>query len=376
MKILAHLLLASSVVVGCAAPAPPQTHVPAASSSVGHQAEATKALPMKDADVIAAGRRWTAAFYARRTQAMWDAMSNDMRQVVGDKNKLDAFRDSQDAELGPEAAVVEETVERDGPGATYVRVAKFEKASVPFKVVIGLSGATIDTFAVLPAKPLEPAPTTKLDYKTRAPLRLPFDGTWTVGWGGRTLEENQHVVVRDQRFAYDFLVKQNGATHRGDGKSNGDYFCYGQELLAPAAGRIITAVDGIADNVPGVMDPDHLAGNYVIIDHGSGEFSLLAHLQPRSLAVKEGENVTTGQLLGLCGNSGNSSEPHLHYQLQDGPKFGDADGLPAQFRNYVADDKVVTSGEPLRGQRISHAARQPAKKSSTAPARSAKKARR
>jgi murein DD-endopeptidase MepM/ murein hydrolase activator NlpD len=68
--------------------------------------------------------------------------------------------------------------------------------------------------------------------------------------------------------------------------------------------------------------------------------------------VKEGQSVTSGQVVGRCGNSGNSSEPHLHYQLQNGPKFGDADGVPAQLHDYVADGKPVTSGEPVRGQTI------------------------
>ena len=374
MKILAHLLLCSSVLVGCA-PATPR-HVGAAVAAPSPSANAAKSAPANDADAIAAGRLWTAAFYDRQTQKMWNAMSDGMRKVVGDKNGIDSFRSAIDDELGPEAAVVEEKVERDGADFTYVRVAKFEKQSVPFKVIVGISGSRIDAFAVKPAKELGPAPTTKLDYKTRAPLRLPFDGTWFVGWGGRTLEQNQHVVMRDQRFAYDFLVTKNGETHRGDGKANTDYFCYGQKLLAPAAGRIITTVDGIPDNVPGQMDPEHAAGNYVIIDHGSGEFSLLAHLQPRSLAVKDGDDVVGGQLLGLCGNSGNSSEPHLHYQLQNGPKYGDADGLPAQFRGYVADDKPVANGEPIRGQTIKHAPREHVKKTMAAPSPSPKNARR
>src|SRR5262249_25453278 len=135
-------------------------------------------------------------------------------------------------------------------------------------------------------------------------------------------------------------------------KQNSDYFCYGKNLLAPAPGRIISAVDGLPDNVPGTMDPRHPAGNYVIIDHGKSEFSLLAHLQPGSLAVHEGQAVTSGQIVGRCGNSGNSSEPHLHYHLQNGPRFGDADGLPAQFRDYLVDGHAVVSGEPVQGQTV------------------------
>jgi murein DD-endopeptidase MepM/ murein hydrolase activator NlpD len=62
--------------------------------------------------------------------------------------------------------------------------------------------------------------------------------------------------------------------------------------------------------------------------------------------------VARGQRLGECGNSGNSSEPHLHYQLQDGPEMGPSAGLPAQFTDYLADGQPVARGEPVRGQAI------------------------
>ena len=71
-----------------------------------------------------------------------------------------------------------------------------------------------------------------------------------------------------------------------------------------------------------------------------------------SVRVKPDQLVAEGDTLGLCGNSGNSSEPHLHYHLQNGPAFGAADGLPAFFNDYVADDKPVARGEPVRGQAI------------------------
>jgi murein DD-endopeptidase MepM/ murein hydrolase activator NlpD len=62
-------------------------------------------------------------------------------------------------------------------------------------------------------------------------------------------------------------------------------------------------------------------GNYVIIDHGNGEYSFLAHLKKGSMVVAVGDSLKSGQFIGLCGNSGNSSEPHLHYHLQNKPIF-------------------------------------------------------
>ena len=115
------------------------------------------------------------------------------------------------------------------------------------------------------------------------------------------------------------------------------------------------AEDEIEDNAPGVMNPRRPLGNHVILDHRNGEFSVLAHLHQGSLTVKTGDRVKAGQVLGTCGNSGNSSEPHLHYHLQNSPEFKTGAGLPAQFVDYSADGQSVDRGEPTRGQFI-HAA--------------------
>ena len=309
-------------------------------------------LSAGDARLIADGRRWTEAFYARQTQAFWDHLSPRFQKSFVDKKGVDDFRDEMEAQLGSETQILSEDVERSGDGLWYVRVAKFSRRAEPVRVRVAVEDDTILGFGIRPEGKPAAAPTTKLDYQTRAPLRLPFDGEWRVAWGGRTVEKNQHVVARDQRFAYDFVVEENGVTHRGDGTKNDDYYCYGRPILAPAEGRVAVVVDGIPENVPGRMDEKSLAGNYVMLDHGGDEVSLFAHLIPGSIPVRVGERVKPGQLLGRCGNSGNASEPHLHYQLQDSARFGDADGLPAQFRDYVADGKDIARGEPERGQAV------------------------
>lgn len=89
-----------------------------------------------------------------------------------------------------------------------------------------------------------------------------------------------------------------------------------------------------------------------MIDHGQGEHSLIAHLAQGSLAVRVGEQVTAGQRVGTCGNSGRSTLPHLHYHLQTGSAFGEGVGLPAQFNNCVVSGKPVARGEPQRGELI------------------------
>lgn len=190
------------------------------------------------------------------------------------------------------------------------------------------------------------------DYETRTTLRLPFDGEWWVFWGGRSREENYHRASELQRYAYDFVVRRDGSTHRGDGSRNQDYWCEGELVLAPAAGTVVVSEDGVPENVPGEMNADEKLGNHVVIDHGHGEFSLFAHLQAGSVSVERGAAVEAGTPVGACGNSGNSSEPHLHYQLQTGPDFFESESVPAPFHDYLSDGERVEVGEPRRGQAV------------------------
>jgi len=104
--------------------------------------------------------------------------------------------------------------------------------------------------------------------------------------------------------------------------------------------------------VPGQMDAEHVFGNHVVIDLGDGEYVVLAHLIRGSVAVKPGDRVAAGQAIALCGNSGHSSEPHLHVHLQTSPTLDDGEGLPMPFIDYRADGAPIARGEPVRGQTI------------------------
>ncbi len=232
-------------------------------------------------------------------------------------------------------------------------VADYEQARLDVRVVFDHEGKVGGLF-FKPSGGTPPvaAPTRFADYVTKTPLHLPFDGDWFVFWGGRTIEENYHVISVDQRFAYDFLVVRDGTSHRPDAKDNSGYYCWDSPIYAPAEGVVTESVDGIEDNVPGVMNRAAPAGNHVVIDHGNGEYSLLAHFRRGTVTVHVGDHVKAGALIGHSGNSGNSSEPHLHYHLQNGPHFGSGEGLPAPFRDYCADGKPLASGEPRRGQHI------------------------
>jgi murein DD-endopeptidase MepM/ murein hydrolase activator NlpD len=150
------------------------------------------------------------------------------------------------------------------------------------------------------------------------PFRPPFRDAWTVLWGGDTRELNHHVNNQAQKQAFDFfIVGENGKTYRSDGRTNEDYYAFGKEIIAPCNGEVVMVVDGIKDNLPGEMNPVYIPGNTVILKTPAGEFLVFAHFKQKSIVVRAGEKVKQGQLLGLCGNSGNSTEPHLHFHLQN-----------------------------------------------------------
>jgi hypothetical protein len=305
----------------------------------------------QDISPIERGRTYTTWFYEGKTSEIWQRSSPQVQQLFGDESGIQAFREQVAAMLGEEQSVQEEHVAHQLQTYTYTRVATFSKSPEPFEVQWAFDDAgMIVLFAIHPAQ--EEAPSDELDHETRTDLRLPFDGRWYVYWGGRTVYENYHAADPRQRFAYDLLIARNGMSHSGDGTRNDQYYCFGQDVLAPAGGVVAVATDGIADNTPGEMNPEMLLGNHVIIDHENGEFSFFAHLQQGSVQVEPGERVDQGDTIGRCGNSGNSSEPHLHYHMQTTATIGEGAGLPAQFQSYVADGEFVERGEPRQNQYI------------------------
>lgn len=179
----------------------------------------------------------------------------------------------------------------------------------------------------------------------------PFTGTWTVARGGLTPETSHSWDVPNQRYAYDFIITDDrGRSCRGDGKRLEDYYCFGREVLAPKDGEVVSIRDGERDFPhPGTGMLDPLArdarGNYVLIRHGPREYSLLAHLQRGSLRVRAGDLVRRGQVIGRCGNSGHSTEPHLHFHVQDHESFFLGAGLPVMF----ADGRFFNTGDRVCG---------------------------
>lgn len=154
-----------------------------------------------------------------------------------------------------------------------------------------------------------------------------------------------------QRFAIDFVRAEGGASFEGDPSDNASYFLYGADILAVAPGRIIATSDGMAENVPtDPPPPENVAtatGNHVVQALDDGHFALYAHLQPGSLRVQPGDEVTRGQVLGLVGNSGSSTEPHLHFHVSDGPSPIGSNGLPYVFDHFLLQATIDV--DPVAG---------------------------
>ncbi|MFG3347923.1 M23 family metallopeptidase [Streptomyces sp. NPDC048018] len=140
-----------------------------------------------------------------------------------------------------------------------------------------------------------------------------------------------------QRFAIDwYRVGEQGQTWQGDPALLTSYLSYGQPIVASAGGRVVQVQDGVPDNTPPRTPPippiEDTVGNHVTVEVAPGRFLLYAHMKPGSLRVREGDRVDPGQVLGLIGNSGNSTTPHLHFQVMTTPQFFPTDSPPFTFR--------------------------------------------
>lgn len=299
---------------------------------------------------LARGRAVSEAFLRGDMARVCGDMDAQVLQLFGSVAGLQAFRDELTKGFGEEKQVLgEETRPADGADI-YLRRSRWSLSEAPVIMQLALAEGKVVGFVVK----LEPvlAESRFLDHQTEAFLRLPFKGEWFVVWGGRSLEQNYHAANRAQRFAMDAVILRDGASHQGDPGTLENYHCWDQPILAPAEATVVTAVDGLPDNEIGSTDARNPVGNHVVLDFGTDEFGFLAHMRQGSVRVQAGETVTAGQELGRCGNSGNTSEPHLHFHLQTTPDLSNGEGLPAAFNDYMADGKVVEKGEPVAGQAI------------------------
>ncbi len=230
--------------------------------------------------------------------------------------------------------------------ATALYETTFEKANLAMLITLNSS----NQIAGLLFKPYSEA---KVIERNTTKMQVPFKGEWSVTWGGDTKELNYHVESVAQKNAFDILIRDsNGSTHKGDGQKNEDYYAFGQELFAPCDGEVVLVVDGVKDNLPGTLNPVYVPGNTVIIKTDLGEYVFFAHFKQHSIVVKQGQKVKAGELLGLCGNSGNSSEPHIHFHLQNVEDMNIAVGAKCYFEKIKVNGVLKSDYSPVKGEKI------------------------
>ncbi|MBH1942035.1 M23 family metallopeptidase [Mobilitalea sibirica] len=216
----------------------------------------------------------------------------------------------------------------------------------------------IDIFENLPVflqsmKMLIAIPVISIKYGKRLPSTenhtsdtkyiLPFEGEWFVVNGGTDQKTSHSWGIVPQRYAYDFFIlDEENKSFENTGDNLEDYYCYGKNILAPADGIVVALKNKYPNsnvNKNGKVEckAKDIRGNYITIKHNDKEYSNIAHIMPGSIKVEIGQKVTRGQVIARCGNSGNTSEPHIHYQVNDGKSFFFSAGLPIKFQKVIVD---------------------------------------
>jgi hypothetical protein len=204
-------------------------------------------------------------------------------------------------------------------------------------------------------------PANKDKAKLVISVRLPVNESVRIGWGGDSLGVNYHVFVPAERWAYDLI----GQPATINSSNLNDYGIYGMEVVAPASGMVISIQNDKVDLTPGIElesgDTKEMLGNYVFIQLDETQtYLVIAHLMQGSILVKSGQHITEGTPIAQVGNSGSSSEPHLHihHQRQDPSETSIflTEGLPLYFRDIdgpqmptggisIENDKEVPIGQ-------------------------------
>ena len=177
-----------------------------------------------------------------------------------------------------------------------------------------------------------------------------------------------HRWAAIEEFALDIAaLTGNGSTYRHKGTKMTDYAIFGKPVRAVANGKVVSVLATEADNVamlkrPGETDEAYFTrlqqgqmellakgmanvlGNHVVIDHGNGEYSIYAHLKQGSVRVKPGALLKAGEVFGQVGSSGNSTEPHLHFQICDGPDIANCRPIPGSFTGYRLPFELAPRG--------------------------------
>jgi hypothetical protein len=210
------------------------------------------------------------------------------------------------------------------------------------------------------------SPPLKVSSQAAIVLSPPFRGEGWVDANGCCQEVGPHRFVTNpmngrldpsEQFAIDWIkVDSQDKAFRGDGKTSEQWLCYGAEVLAVAPGTVVETMRDMPDQPPGTAPTNltipEIAGNHVLLDLGEGRYAMYAHLAPHSVTVHVGDRVKTGDKLGLLGNSGNTTGPHLHFQISDRPSTLDTTSLPFVFESMMLQSRTSANLDEIENYSI------------------------
>ncbi|MBF0323214.1 MAG: M23 family metallopeptidase, partial [Magnetococcales bacterium] len=178
-------------------------------------------------------------------------------------------------------------------------------------------------------------------------LRAPFLGRWHVYQGF----QGAHTHQGPWRHALDFHRLVHGQAYRGDGAALEDFYCFGEVVRSPAWGQVVAQRSDLPDLPPGEVDPVNCWGNYVLLAIGGDDHVLIGHLRQNSITVAWYEHVVPGQVIGQCGNSGRSPQPHIHLHVQTGHDLG-SPTRPFHLSGVCIGRQFLLDSTPTEGDQV------------------------
>nr|WP_299173100.1 M23 family metallopeptidase [uncultured Allomuricauda sp.] len=223
---------------------------------------------------------------------------------------------------------------------------------LPHKLTVHVEGLVNNDKRVITSRTIA-----VVNHKSLNSYVLPLKGSWTVAAGPSLIGHHRWGSI--QEFAFDFIKIGIGqSSFQNDGTQLEDFHAYGEAVYAIEDGVVVSVLDGMkesSENLKKIGESEeeyaerirpyqntliskgfqYIFGNHLVIRHANNEYSNYFHLKMGSVVVREGEKVEKGQFIGQIGNSGNSTEPHLHFHLSDGPDIIHARSIPIEFDNLL-----------------------------------------